>query len=365
MQDEALNEEAGSFPALFSREDFKNDIRKTMLVLANQANFAFMSGTSITSLAESHRRVWSLLSTTEHDSYSFLSDTDIGPDEVGLTFQDIEHIATVQDLLAMYDYGVHGIWDNSTCDFNTCDGFANWMARILYDLSKSTFLQEWSSYAGDHVSKSVENCVYVCELANARLILEGCDDSFFIEDRRTGELYIRQMALVSGMSEATIRTLASRKSGKNKLIAENRNGSTTIEIEHAKEWLKAKGRYVNITTVRTSGSEDFTTRKYVTFDDFEEAFLKRVNYLRDVKGISDIYERVLETGIKFLTVPIKGTSITQQVIDVETMLDTSIAQRLGEVLELPPVQFALRAAEAIVQDKLRAIERQLKAAASV
>lgn len=362
MQDETeitSTELSSGFPLLFTREEFKQDILRTMLVLANQANFVFAAGSTFDGHAESTRRVWSLLSDVPLVQKTSLSDPDLGPDELGITFADIESIGTANTLLQLYDYGVQGILDTSMENLDDCECFASWMSRILYDLSRSMFLLEWSEYAGEQTSISIKNCVYICELANARLMLEGAEEGFFLEDRDSGALSIHQMALLSGMTEASIRTLANPKR-KNRLITENFNGQTIIESEHGKVWLKSKGRYVTIKKVRNSGSDDFTKRKFQTVSEFERAIECRQNYLREEMGLHDLDTKIKETGLKLIPAQILDSPFFCDVIGEDQLLNTELMQRLGFALELPPVQFALRAAETVIQEKLRAIERKLK-----
>lgn len=362
---------ATGFPVLFTKQEFKKNIVEAMLVLANQTYFTFfaVSGGSISDLGE---RVWSLLSTQPYHGSTF-ADSGATPDHVGLTFADVERLAIVQTLVQLYDYGIHGILDTSIAgDFDTCDGYENQVSRILYDLNRSTFLQEWGNYGADSSAVAVGRCEYVFELANARLMLEGSSEGFFLDDREEGLLSIRQMALLSGMTEASIRTLASRSrksqmsvanDSNSQLITKNDGKNTTIDIADAKAWLIAKGRYVGISRKRNRGATDFTNRKFASIGEIEDAIADRLEFLRTQYGDEVINSRIEGVGIEAVRRQIvPPINMWKQVIGQEQLLETELMRSFGEALELPADLFALRAAEAVMQEKLREIEKQVKQA---
>lgn len=364
MTNEATTEETSGFPIRFTREEFKKDILQTWSIFMGQTFHVYCTGMSMDSHLESSRRIWSLVSNREVPSNLGLGEPDTGYEELQLTFDDIQDNAAVRTLLDLYDYGVLGIMDVSHQNFDSFDGYANWVSRIVHDLSRSEFLNEWCDFGGEHNRVAVEHCLYVCELANARLMLEGSDEGFYLNDRGLEEVSIQQLAMLSGMTIASIRTIASRKSGKVPLPIENRNGAAIITAEHAKEWLKAKGRYVNVTTVRTGGTEDFTKRKFSAGADFEVAILERSSYIQNSMEVADIDDQILGTGLQWIDDPIPGTSLVRSIIGSDQLMNVELMQRLAVVLQLPPTQFALRAAEAAMQDKMREIARQLKAASA-
>lgn len=364
-------ETATGFPVLFTKEEFKKNIVESLLVLANQTYFTFfaVSGGTISDIGE---RIWSLLSTKPYHGSTF-ADSGVTPDHVGLTFADVERLSIVQTLLQLYDYGVQGILDTSIAgDFDTFDGYENQVSRIFYDLNRSTFLQEWGNYGAYSSAVAVERCEYVFELANARLMLEGGSEGFFLDDRDEGFLSIRQMALLSGMTEASIRTLASRSrksqltagnDSNSQLITKNDGKNTTIDIADAKAWLQAKGRYVGISRKRNRGATDFTNRKLASIGEIEDAIADRLEFLRAQYGDEVINSRIEGVGIKPVRQQIvPPIDIWKQVIGEDQLMETELMRSFGEALELPPDLFALRAAEAVMQEKLRGIEKQVKLA---
>jgi hypothetical protein len=336
-----------------------------MLVLIQKTNLAF-AGVSLDESNLNESRVWSLLSSKPCPS-RMLYDPDANPDDVDLVFSEVEHLALVVSLLQLYDYGVQGFLDTSIGDdFERCDGYANQAARILYDLDHSTFLEEWGNSGIYSSATAVKKCSYVFELANARLMLEGASEGFFLDDREEGFLSVRQLALLSGMTEASIRTLASRSkkehaAGGGNLAMTNDGKNTSIDIHTAKEWLKAKGRYVSIVKKQTRGSTDFTTRRHASTRDIEDAIFDRIEYLKEKLGHELVNARIESAGVVRTLQPVSpDTDIARPALGQDQLLNTELMHRLAEALEMPAGLFALRVAEAVMQDRLREIEKQLK-----
>ena len=367
MKTEITSAEAvTSFPVVFTREEFKKAVVEGMLVLACKTNFTFsVNGSS----NESSERVWSLLSPRPYDSETF-TDLGVKPEHMELTFADVERLSIVETLIQLYDYGIHGIHDTAAGRIDYCDGYENQVARIFYDLHHSTFLQEWGNDGRSSCAIAVEKCLYVCEIANARLMLEGSDEGFFLDDRDVGFLSIRQMALLSGMTEASIRTLASRgrKSQQgssiesaSQLITTNDGKNTSIAIADAKTWLKAKGRYVPTSRKMTTGSGDLTSRKFASIRELTDAIEERKEFLIEKHGNEVMTERIASSGVEhsFIEV-IPGIGIGRNAIKQDQLLDHDLMLRFAEILELPAEIFALRVAETVMQEKLQAIEKKLK-----
>lgn len=364
----SIEESATGFPILFTQEEFKNNILEAMLVLASKTDWTFMT-VSGGSFQESGERVWSLLSPKPYSGYTF-ADSGVTPDDLQMTFSDVERLSIVQTLMQLYEYGVHGVFDKSQGSMEDCDGYENQISRIFYDLHHSTFLQEWSNNGTYSNATSVGRCLYVCELANARLMLEGSDDGFFLDERKEGFISIRQMALVSGMTEASIRTLASRNrksqriaatDSNNQLITQNDGRNTVIDIADAKAWLKAKSRYVPIKKKRTKGSSDFTSRKFVSIGEIEDAISDRLDFLESQHGSEVMATRMADSGVvRIFQEIVPGTGIGREIVGEVQLLNTELMRRFAEALELPAELFTLRAAEAVTHEKLRAIETHLK-----
>lgn len=336
-----------------SKEEFQQDVLATQFVLLHQAHFAFFR------LDHSDSALWSLLTPKKPKPEGLgliFGDPDLAPKDLGLTFEDVADMGIASNLMQLYDYGVLGLRDVSEASLDDCEGSAAWTSRILYDLRKSTFFFEWAEYAGNHYYGHVDRCLHVAELANARLLLEGGQEGFFLDDRDAGALTFRQLSLLSGFTEASLRTMVSRGDGP-PIVKEG--SSTYFEIAPAKEWLKAKGRYLAIRRVSDRGAAPLTERRFSTVEDFQAAMADRVGYLCNEFGAQAIDQRLAATGIKFKVHPLPDNEKYVEIPE-DDLTNRELMTRLGSALDLPPELFALRAAEAVLTERLAAVGRELK-----
>jgi hypothetical protein len=350
--DYATDDIAAGFPVPFTKDALKKDILDVMLILINQTRFTFFRDSN------SEAQLWALLSKRPIDFAFELANPDMTPVDLGLSFPDIEGIEMVQTLMEFYDFGVHGILDTSKPCFDDSDGSGNCLSRILYDLRRSKFLEDWTGYKSEDLFGAVDRCLLITELANARLMLESGREGFFL-GHQGSTLSIRQISLLSGMTEASIRTLAG-PNRKNRLITKKNGNNTVIEIEDARAWLISKGRYIPIKKTSARGAEDFTGRKFFSRDEFEEAIGYRREFLINELGEEVVNQRIANSGIVKVDIPHTNIFGTFKGIGNEQLLNTDLMRRLSEVLELPTELFVLRAAEAVTHEQLRAIETQLK-----
>ena len=349
---DAMDDITAGFSAPFTMDALKDDILDVMLALINQTRFTFYRD------SETETQLWALLSRTPTE-YSFeLADPEMTPKDLGLSFSAVENLSMVQDLMQFYEYGVNGILDTSKPCFDDSEGGGNWLSRILFDLRRSKFLEDWSAYKTEDLFGAVDRCLFVAELANARLMLEGGQEGFFLGGQDY-TLSIRQMSLLSGMTEASVRTLAG-PNRKNRLITKKDGNNTVIDIEDAKAWLIAKGRYVPIKKTSARGTDDFTVRKFFSRDEFEQAIYYRREFLIAELGKDVVNERIAHTEFVEVDIPHANIPGTFKGISNEQLLNTDLMHRLAVALQLPAERFALRAAEAVTHEKLRAIEAQLQ-----
>lgn len=352
---ETTDDQGTGFPIPFTLDELKHDILETMMALINQTRFTFYrdEGTDAT--------LWPLLSNKPNDEdSSAYANPDLGAYELNLTFSDIERIEMVKCVVAFYNYGMLGLTDEWMNEMDDSDGPGNWASRILFDLHRSTFLEDWVAYRVIDVQACVARCLLVAELANARLMLEGGGEGFYL-GMQNNELDIRQMSLLAGMTEGSIRTLAG-PNRKNALITtKNATGTGVhIEIENAKTWLKSKGRYVPIKRTTVRGAEDFTNRKFTSYPDFQNAVFERTRFLNLQRGEDVIDARLIEAGIKAPLSATESEQVRMDFLSEDRLLDAELMSRMGEALELPKERFALRAAEVVAIERLAEIEHRLK-----
>lgn len=342
-----------SFSNTPSKEQIQQDVVVTLHLLLNQARFCFLHDET------SDQVLWSLVSQKALDHSASFADPDLSPAELGLTFDDVADVEFVKTLMQLYDYGVLAIEDTSLPTLDDSEGHAHWTTCILQDLARSTFLKEWTDYAGDACVKAVDHCLLIVEIASARLVLEGGQEGFFHKDRDAEGLTFRQLALLSSMSEASLRTLTSRGNGL--VTIKGERNSTYITIEHAREWLKARGRYTPIRRVSDLGMVPLTSQRFFSIEELQTAILARTDYLRLEVGSDVMTHRLAASGIKWVVEKLPNGETLDR-INEQQLLDRKVMKRLGAALELPAEMFVLRAAETVLSEKLRLVEQELKGA---
>lgn len=338
-------------PLSYPKEQFQEDVLNILLTLLNQARFAFYR-------SGGDQRLWSLLSSLQPVDDGNFADPDMMPKDLGLEFAHVADMDFVRTVLQVYDYGVLGLDDSSAPLLDDGEGAAAWASRTLYDLDRSEFLKEWSDYAGTAPAEAVGRCLRLLELANARLMLEGGTEGFYLGGQEPSRLTFPQLSLLSGMTEASLRTLASRGAG----IRTVKEGSATfIEIADAKDWLAARGRYEPIRRISDRGATISFDRPFPSVDELQGAIFDRIDYLTHEIGKEALDQRLRETGIRFQKKAIIGQVLHE--VRVRDLEDRALMEKLAHALEWEPERFALRAAEAVLAEKLNEIEKELKGAA--
>jgi hypothetical protein len=340
-----------------SFDDFKNDIRVALLAMLNQARFVFFREDQPTDDS-----LWALLSArSPTGSFSY---PDNGPQDLDLSWADVENVAFAVSMQALYNYGVLALVDQSE-PLGDNEEPANWVYKIICDFRKSSFLIEWSDLAGDNVLASVTRCWMVCELALARQALEDVDETYTQGETSAphGHLTIFHMALLAGVTEQSLRSMISRKGELQtvKVQANDRIGanSSFIEITHAKDWLKAKGKYAPIRTISSRGAMPLTLRRFTDLEDFQEAVQARIEYLMEEEGELAIATRLGHLGLDF-EAGHRGNKQYLSNLTVTQLLDEKLMHELGEALALIPDAMRLRAAELAHGLRLAQVERELK-----
>jgi hypothetical protein len=283
---------------------------------------------------------------------SFLMDPDEGPEDLGLTYDDIKDTDFAKYVEAMYLYGCHGILDESVeaMDYETV---FTWTAAILNDATESRYIDEWETY-GAQGSGSAANCFLVAELANARRILEGHGHFYYFhgkdgESTDSDVLDVRQMALLAGMEEMSIRA-AANPNRPNRLVKIDIPNQTRFSIEEAKKWLQARGRYVPITRQWVGGDVDLAKRPFA--------------HTLDAHG-------VIGNRLRFLGAHAVGTPARDRYealrakcgyngYDNKEFIDEEFLQHAAEILQFPSELFILRMKEAYAREELARVERKLR-----
>ena len=171
-----------------------------------------------------------------------------------LTYSDIEETAFARSIEWMYRYGYLGEQMRDV-DYSAGRELSS-VAYVLSDIRNSQHQEDSAAFGlAKDTDGAVQRCLDAAELANARRILEG-NQGFIDPDKNTVGFTVRQLALLSGMKEMSIRSAASRSRGELQVEAGGRGGSTFIKFDVAKAWLLEKNRYVE---VRQLGPDRMTT----------------------------------------------------------------------------------------------------------
>lgn len=291
--------------------------------------------------------------------------------DVGLTYAVVADWDIVRSLESMYRFGFLGQRDASVEELGP-GGYHIAVAAIVRDLSRSGYLRFLQHIEVPSSAASIARCMYVIELANARLTLEGLprffnfdgrDDDIELEALINGgdadmpqggygaALTIRQMALLSGLEEQSIRAFANPKRP-DALQTEQRKGRVVVRIDHAKEWLRRRQRYLRIQDGADTAVDDLAARPYASLDALESSVLRRLalRHGRDPAAqLADVVERHL------------GTRPMDQLGLRAWMLVPACFPELADMLGYPSALFQLRVSEAVFADHLRRVRHDIAA----
>lgn len=325
-----------TLPQPFTLEQLREDILNIYLLQLRT-----------TSLVASEQKVWGLANKSGFPDGKMWDPT-WHPRDFDLSYADIQDTALARALEQQYSFGFMG-FDNLLCESMGRESMHTWVAAYLSDLRTSAILIEWESYGADI---DVSRCIYTCELANARNVLEGNENFFSFTGKINDEennieeaLTVHQMALLSGMEEMTIRTAISRKSA-NQLHAFKDDRRTLISISEAKTWLTAKGRYVPVTRQTYAGADlHLEGMGFQNVREFAEAMLRRVAYFESAHPESNVLEQLTKIAIN-------AGSKDINFMHREMLLDYELMAKVADILQLPAKLLALRAKESVQRDDL-------------
>lgn len=272
------------------------------------------------------------------------------PQNLGICYDEVSKTEFAQALERQYNYAFEALIDGPGEPLGYETGHT-WTAATLLDFKDSLVVSEIGTYGGGWWKDSIDRCLRICELANARFFMETGEVFSHLRGVKENDdatslngLTVRQMALLSGMEEMTIRTAASRK-GPSYLVSSKEGTRTVFERSVAKEWLQTKGRYMPVQRFKPESSAEAMGRTYENADQF----LKMVKSLNAGKGESSFR---LTAGLKADGV----TAINQ--LQPEHLANQVMMTKIAHHLGLPPKLFVVRAQEAATRDELRALEHK-------
>lgn len=284
---------------------------------------------------------------------------DMTPSDCGVTYSDIKNTNFAKCIENMYLYGYLGI-QQIVLERMASESIYMWVSASLEDMVNSSMFEEWGSY-GSHATDDAKICLEIAELANARRTLEGNEYFYSFGKMSKGgndtglyNLSIRQMALLAGMEEMSIRAAANPKRA-NPIPTFSDDGNTRVSVEAAKKWLQEKNRYVPIKNRHGAGDFDLNTSKFKSINDFNDAMSDRVVMISLRDGWNDEQFTFFKNN-KLLVQDVSG----QFEINKECFTNTELLKQLAETLEFPYALLSLRAREAAAYSELAIVENQLK-----
>lgn len=347
-------EQAGSFPISLTKEAFQAAVVDVCLHYIR----------TIAYIAD-EKAAWGVLSLPVPDGASVF-DPDDSARELGLTYEHIRNIAFARAMEYLYEFAFFGRRDENA-ETMFYESYYMWVSDLACDAARGYVALEWDSYGGA-ICDSARKCVQVAELANARNTLEG-GESFFNsfpgssakdETVDDGSLTIRQMSLLSGMEEMSVRAAANPKRA-NPLQTHKEAGGTRIAFDVAKTWLQSTGRYVPITRYWSDGDIDLAKRRFSNSRALIDALNARRETITLRDGAQELNDRLGALGI-----PVeKEIDRNYWNIDEPHLRDEGLMRNLAELLDLPSDLLILRAKEVLTIQQLSQIERQLREATLV
>lgn len=204
-----------------------------------------------------------------------------------LTFDQIEASGFAQAMLDHYDFGFHAVTGTRSQNILGGEGDHTWFGAYLLDLSESAhFISVWDGFGAPDPMDAIKRCLQTIEMSNARCLLEGYEPLYHFGKKgeddwaREGELTIRQLAMLADMEEMSLRSIISRKTPP-VLDIRKLNRNTVIDAAVAREWLKAKGRYLPVRIGRRTADLDLTTTQFNDVHDLRSALQDRLCMLCD------------------------------------------------------------------------------------
>lgn len=281
------------------------------------------------------------------------------PDEIGITYEQVSKFALAAACEDYFDYGFYAV-TGTRSDSLQWDTIHTWIGAYLLDMSRSSYVSEWDPGEGQEgLTDGIRRCAYICELANARMNLEGGDDFYHFagmdKDNDAGlpGLSIRQLAMLAGMEEMSLRSYISRKTAPVLEVCKD-DRKTYIEIDVAKQWLIDKGRYLPVQTGYSTADIDLSKTGFESLNAFSSMLRDRLAFISER---SKDHEKLEQAVAKLL----RSFNI-EDIYDlkVEEANNEMLMHQLAEVLDLPPVHLKHRAKESALKSEILYCQTKLK-----
>lgn len=337
-------QEKAQSSASFSQEQLQEDICTLLLMEARKRNQLLDTSLGMAAIGleiESDMDFWAYSNSAS---------------DLNLTYSKLKDTEFAKLMLDNYDFGLHAITGTRTEPMEH-ETLHTWLSAYLMDLSTSAYVEECEEWGVPNLKEAIKRCLYTLELSNARRVLEGNEPFYHFSrsERRDddgateGELTIRQMALLAGMEEMSLRSIISRKTAP-VLEIRKQDRRTVIAANVAAEWLKAKGRYLPVKAGRRTADLDLSITQFRDIRDLEAALSDRLGVVNDrLPGTKDTFLSMLRSNGR------------QDLFELsfDDYGNADLMTAIAEVLELPPLWLTLRAKEAKLKSEIFIRSNQL------
>lgn len=348
VQDKATLGGAGLTPPV-SEKDFRDDV--TNIFLHYVRTIAWMADA---------QTAWAITKAPELNYAGDLLNPDLKADDLGLHYEHIRETELAKAMQRMYDFAYFGLLDLSADGFND-ESIHTWITAIVVDAASGAVSAEWNAYGLD-TDRCAARCAQVAETANARAILEG-GESFssafrwggkdnLVED---GVLTVRQVSLLAGMEEMSIRAAANPNRA-NPLQPMKTESGTRFDIQVVKNWLVSKKRYVTIRKRWSDGEMNLHKKRFSSIAEVDMGLNARYRMFCNEKGVEVMAPVISALGIKTGNTTF-GVHLSLEEAD---LVDDKKVRGLARALELPDELLVLRIKEVVAAENLRSIEQAIK-----
>jgi hypothetical protein len=234
-----------SLAAPFTEAEFIAEVRDTLVSFADQLGRFY-----------DHKGAWQLLGMDP-------ASKDFPEFEYSTDGVDAERFHLVQEARLLYRYA-YGAFASADLDWSVVTEDTH-----AFVLAMEAFARQQCDdfYASQKLR-------VVLDLALARSKVAGDNDSNlpakYYQEGGTefGSISLRQMALLAGVDEKTIRNAASAHS-KNRLITKSVMGRTFVDVDVAKAWLTARGQWIDIQYENRAAARDLARHPFYSSADLQ------------------------------------------------------------------------------------------------
>lgn len=304
----------------FTKEEMHAELRALLLGLGQ-----------IVAFVANDEAAFQLLKTPRNGPDDSLTIVDVDPANYVLDFSKWRSVEIFDHL---YDFAFDGI---ARAPLNNLQNVTTYSfcAAALLDLNESECLRELAECGGPY---NGAKCKQTFDVANARLVLTGHERMLNPRGVDGGDdrLTIRDIALLAGMTEPSVRNAAGHKVA-NRLQTYSEHGSTYVKPEDARSWLRARDRDIEITFSFDSGERDLLTTGFDSPYDLHWYLHARMHTLPDRAA------KVRESCGDDFFEAVDGLAIGD-ILEA----DRHIFDRFATLLELDPELLRLRVDEVLL-----------------